>query len=263
MDEILSKAKSTLLEAVEHDKRGQNDMAVERYICGVECLFEYLSNETEKSSLRSKISNYMARAESLKSRQRIEVRFLHQIEIQEDFKGHSYFSIFEKCLEIKNVSKRLTSVEVEDPFIIKHHQILNFVAFCEISNQDAFNELTESLKQYGVSLTISYKEFHDRIIRFDNGWIVKMGRGLDIYKFGGKYSIGSQSSELRRCKRLLFTFFKKQTPLPPWRDRRRLRRLASLLHIVKLLLNEAENIVLDKFPRKVVEFNNLLNSDKF
>uniref|UniRef100_A0A915D407 MITD1 C-terminal phospholipase D-like domain-containing protein n=1 Tax=Ditylenchus dipsaci TaxID=166011 RepID=A0A915D407_9BILA len=201
-------------------------MAVERYICGVECLFEYLSNETEKSSLRSKISNYMARAESLKSRQRIEVRFLHQIEIQEDSKGHSYFSIFEKCLEIKNVSKRLTSVEVEDPFIIKHHQILNFVAFCEMlvlrssclkkialvtsssSNQDAFNELTESLKQYGVSLTISYKEFHDRIIRFDNGWIVKMGRGLDIYKFGGKYSIGSQSSELRRCKRLLFTFFK-------------------------------------------------------
>ena len=35
----------------------------------------------------------------------------------------------------------------------------------------------------GVELVVEYDDvIHDREIRFDNGWIVKIGRGLDIFK---------------------------------------------------------------------------------
>lgn len=41
----------------------------------------------------------------------------------------------------------------------------------------AFNELSESLRQYGVTLTVVYNSLlHDREIIFDNGWIIKIGR---------------------------------------------------------------------------------------
>lgn len=41
---------------------------------------------------------------------------------------------------------------------------------------------------------------HDREIRLDNGWIIKIGRGLDFYqKPGGWFEIGSNDLSLRKC----------------------------------------------------------------
>ena len=52
------------------------------------------------------------------------------------------------------------------------------------------NEIGDSLARSGggggVQLVVDYDDvIHDREIRFDNGWIVKIGRGLDIFKGEG------------------------------------------------------------------------------
>ena len=42
---------------------------------------------------------------------------------------------------------------------------------------------------------------HDREIRLDNGWLVKIGRGLDIYHMPENWqSIEASDFSLRRCK---------------------------------------------------------------
>uniref|UniRef100_A0A915DWV9 HAT C-terminal dimerisation domain-containing protein n=2 Tax=Ditylenchus dipsaci TaxID=166011 RepID=A0A915DWV9_9BILA len=152
-------------------------------------------------------------------------RQLHDtVEILEDSTGHSYASIFKKYLRVSDEGAQLTTVDIEDPFIMRHHQILNFAAFCEMlvsrveslkrimltTKQDhedkagqakSLAELTRSLLQHDVSLTIGYKDFHDRMIRFDNGYAIQIGRGLDIYKFQSKYTIGFQLQKLRKCKK--------------------------------------------------------------
>jgi ATP-dependent Lon protease len=44
-------------------------------------------------------------------------------------------------------------------------------------------EIRESLEEHGVSLEIHENpHLHDRELRLDNGWTVKLGRGLDIYQ---------------------------------------------------------------------------------
>ncbi len=43
-------------------------------------------------------------------------------------------------------------------------------------------------------------KMHDREVRLDNGWIVKIGRGLDFYqKPEGWFTVGATDLILRRC----------------------------------------------------------------
>ncbi|XP_053295330.1 MIT domain-containing protein 1 [Pleuronectes platessa] len=97
-------------------------------------------------------------------------------------------------------------VWVEDPYIRHTHQLYNFVRFCEmllkapckvkrihlLTSQDeqdssqqtrALAELKESLSAHRMDLDVQYSStIHDRESRFDNGWIIKIGRGLDGFK---------------------------------------------------------------------------------
>jgi ATP-dependent Lon protease len=41
---------------------------------------------------------------------------------------------------------------------------------------------------------------HDREIRIDNGWVIKIGRGLDFFqKPGGWFEVGTHDLSLRKC----------------------------------------------------------------
>ncbi|EYC21930.1 hypothetical protein Y032_0018g3617 [Ancylostoma ceylanicum] len=120
-----------------------------------------------------------------------QVGFLEQRKIAANSTGHGYDKIFGKCLDDK-----LTAVHVQDAYVSAHHQILNFVRFCELvvsqapnlrcinlltgmeakNNQGAFNELAQSLEKVNVVLKVDFSpSLHDREIRFNNGWIVKIG----------------------------------------------------------------------------------------
>ncbi|WPL18216.1 hypothetical protein Thiowin_03275 [Thiorhodovibrio winogradskyi] len=117
-----------------------------------------------------------------------------------------------------------TAVVVEDPYIRANHQIQNFVRCCEtlvkqgtikkITLTTAYDdktdikemagrldELKQSLLEMDIQLDIQINaNLHDREIRIDNGWIIKIGRGLDFYqKPDSWYGIGSTDLSLRRC----------------------------------------------------------------
>jgi len=132
--------------------------------------------------------------------------------------GYSYESIFGPYLQ------GAKSVVVEDPYIRLPHQIQNFVRFCEtvlragtvkkislITSYDdktqladiaeKLDELKESLLEWDVELEVKLNpNMHDREIRIDNGWVIKIGRGLDFYqKPGGWFEVGANDLSLRKC----------------------------------------------------------------
>jgi ATP-dependent Lon protease len=132
--------------------------------------------------------------------------------------GHSYDTIFGPYLP------GAKSITVEDPYIRLPHQITNFVRFCETmvkaatvrsitlvtsydertdmaDVQEKLDELKQSLLEYDVALDIRLNsKMHDREVRLDNGWTIKIGRGLDFYqKPEGWYAVGATDLSLRRC----------------------------------------------------------------
>jgi ATP-dependent Lon protease len=132
--------------------------------------------------------------------------------------GHSYDTIFGDYLE------GAKDVVVEDPYIRLTHQVNNFVRFCEavvrrgtvrkITLITAFDDdaqqrdveakladLGQSLLDYDVSLQWKMNpNLHDREVKLDNGWTIKIGRGLDIYqKPQSWFEVGSSDLSLRKC----------------------------------------------------------------
>ncbi|KAF4799978.1 MIT domain-containing protein 1 [Turdus rufiventris] len=65
----------------------------------------------------------------------------------------------------------------------------------------ALEEIKQSLRNYGVTLNIDFSSsIHDREIRFNNGWMIKIGRGLDYFKKPqGHFSLGYCDFDLRPC----------------------------------------------------------------
>lgn len=132
--------------------------------------------------------------------------------------GYSYESIFGPYLQ------GAKTIVVEDPYIRMQHQIQNFVRFCEtvlkagtvkkitlITGYDdktqladiaeKLDELRQSLLELDVELEVKLNpNIHDREVRFDNGWTIKIGRGLDFYqKPGGWFEIGATDLSQRKC----------------------------------------------------------------
>jgi ATP-dependent Lon protease len=113
--------------------------------------------------------------------------------------GFSYQSIFGDYLA------GAKSVVVEDAYLRSKHQLLNFSRFCELAikigsirkikvvtgSDDPYQErdvdawlanLAKDLLPYDIQLEHEFDpNLHDREIRTDNGWTIKIGRGLDIY----------------------------------------------------------------------------------
>jgi ATP-dependent Lon protease len=142
--------------------------------------------------------------------------------------GYSYDTIFGSYLA------GAKAVTIEDPYIRAPHQIANFVRFCETvvrANptvgrinlitgyddktdlamvRDKLEELKQSLLEADVLLDIKLSEkIHDREVRIDNGWTVKIGRGLDFYqKPDGWFSIGVSDLGLRKCLETKVDIFK-------------------------------------------------------
>ena len=132
--------------------------------------------------------------------------------------GYSYESIIGPYLQ------GAKSIVIEDPYIRLQHQIQNFVRFCEtvlkagtvkkislITGYDdktqladiaeKLDELKQSLLELDVELDVQLNpNLHDREIRIDNGWVIKIGRGLDFFqKPGGWFEVGANDLSLRKC----------------------------------------------------------------
>ena len=139
--------------------------------------------------------------------------------------GYSYESIIGPYLE------GARSIEIEDPYVRVTHQIHNFVRFCEaiiktptvrkvrlITSYDddadvkeRLSELKQSLLELDIELELKVNEhMHDREIRIDNGWTVKIGRGLDFFQRPDSwFSVGANDLNLRKCLETKVDIFKR------------------------------------------------------
>lgn len=141
--------------------------------------------------------------------------------------GHSYETIIAPYLA------GAQEVVIEDAYIRKTHQVGNLVRVCEaiVKNsivkkiklvtkfdnneelsevQPKLEDLEQSLLDFDVALEIRISpELHDREIRIDNGWVIKIGRGLDFYQPPDSYfDIGSNDLTMRKCRETSVDIFK-------------------------------------------------------
>lgn len=142
--------------------------------------------------------------------------------------GHTYDTIFGPYLA------KAKKLEIEDPYIRAPHQIANFVRFCETvvksptvreihlltgydGNTDLerveskLDELKQSLLERDVVLSVEIdSKIHDREIRIDDRWVIKIGRGLDFYQRPeGWFTIGANDFSLRPCLETKIDIFRK------------------------------------------------------
>ena len=133
--------------------------------------------------------------------------------------GVSYDSLFGAYLK---TAKKITVV---DPFIRYPYQVSNFLEFvqCARKNSDSPEELTihlstqndeekipemidifddikDDLTAHGIEFSYDFNADHDRYLDLDNGWIITLGRGLDIYEKVARFSLDSLNQSERRCK---------------------------------------------------------------
>ena len=66
---------------------------------------------------------------------------------------------------------------------------------------EKLSDLKQSLLEIDILLEITMNaNLHDREIRIDNGWVVKIGRGLDFYQRPANwFEIGTNDLSLRKC----------------------------------------------------------------
>jgi len=151
-------------------------------------------------------------------------------EIAEGATGYTYERIFRPYMD------GATEITVEDPYIRSNHQVANFTRFCalalrvgsvksiELITGQRFNEPTddadsrlETLKRDLLSRNVILKwsrkdGLHDREIRFNNGWSIKIGRGLDIYQKPENWvSVEAEDYCLRRCRQTKIDIFRGST----------------------------------------------------
>ncbi|XP_069350867.1 MIT domain-containing protein 1 isoform X2 [Eulemur rufifrons] len=190
-------AVTVLKRAVELDSEYRYPQALVCYQEGIDLLLQVLKGTkdyTKKCNLRQKISNYMDRAENIKKyldQEKEDGKYHKQIKIEENATGFSYESLFQEYL-----NETVTEVWIEDPYIRNTHQ--GSKKEYQISSLE---EIKESLSNHGVLLEIEYSSsIHDREIRFNNGWMIKIGRGLDYFKKPqGNFYLGYCDFDLRPC----------------------------------------------------------------
>lgn len=119
------------------------------------------------------------------------------------------------------------SILIIDPYIRMPYQVRNLMEFIRLvlskksSDQsisihlktfntdekipemiDTFDDLSDTLVDMDINFTYGFDEsIHDRSINLDNGWIISLGRGLDIWqRTGGMLDFAEYHQEKRLCK---------------------------------------------------------------
>lgn len=138
--------------------------------------------------------------------------------------GVTYQSLFADYL------KDATEITIEDPFIRTNWQVRNLMEFMTmlidtrdvddlkvhlITNEeeekipeliDKLDDIKDDMTGYGIEFDYKFREFHDRCIKTDNGWVISLGRGLDIYEKYSPYSVAAARPSKRKCKEFMVTF---------------------------------------------------------
>ncbi len=85
-------------------------------------------------------------------------------------------------------------------------------AFERVAQQcEKLEQIQKGLKGLDIKFEFEMSQsLHDREIEFNNGWIIKIGRGLDYFKSpDNKFAIGSWDFDLRPCHQTTIDIYKK------------------------------------------------------
>ncbi|XP_057237469.1 MIT domain-containing protein 1 isoform X3 [Malurus melanocephalus] len=191
--------------AVQLDEASRFQESLVCYQEGIDLLLQVVkatTDEAKKHRYRQKISEYMSRAEDIKKhieKEKQDGKYHKQIRIEENATGFGYEKLFQEYL-----TEIVSEVWVEDPYIRQVHQ-----GGGRSQQMNSLGEIKQSLSNHGITLNIDFSSsIHDREIRFNNGWIIKIGRGLDYFKKPqGHFSIGYCDFDLRPCHETTVDFF--------------------------------------------------------
>merc|ERR1712142_302465 len=224
MSEGEGAAIALLKRAVELDLAKRYTEALVCYKEGLQLFLAVVQSVTDKEKkvkYRLKASEYLDRSEKVQeivNKEKENGKYHEHIRIEANSVGNSYNSIFGRFLD-----DSVKIVNVEDPYIRSHHQVVNFLKLCELcvrkcsnlskiilvtskdnnekEQESKLQELQQSLAKEKIVLEWEFSStLHDREIRLDSGWIIKLGRGLDIFKPPeGKMVLGYFDMDLRKC----------------------------------------------------------------
>eukprot|EP00090_Calanus_glacialis_P013896 TRINITY_DN22531_c0_g1_i1.p1 TRINITY_DN22531_c0_g1~~TRINITY_DN22531_c0_g1_i1.p1 ORF type:complete len:237 (+),score=77.58 TRINITY_DN22531_c0_g1_i1:43-753(+) len=224
MSEGEGAAVALLKRAVELDMSKRYTEALVCYKEGLQLFLgvvQAITDKDKKAKYRLKASEYLDRSEKVQeivSKEKENGKYHEHIKIEANSIGNSYNSLFGRFLD-----ETVTTVSVEDPYIRAHHQIVNFLKLCELcvkkcpnmtrislmtakdsnekEQESKLEELQRSLAKEKIVLNWEFSTtLHDRELRLDSGWIIKLGRGLDIFKPPeGKIVLGYFDMDLRKC----------------------------------------------------------------
>ncbi|VDK68357.1 unnamed protein product [Onchocerca ochengi] len=150
--------------------------------------------------------------------------------------GFGYERIFRRCAD--NV---LTEINVRDAYIMQPYQVLNFVRFCEL-----FVLYAPNLKT--IRLWTHYSAKAESLLQQLKGSLACRNIELDVC-----YDENFHDREIRLAVCCMMLSEKKQKSAA----------VCGLDAYKTNLMKQAEKIVLEEFPRKVLEFNNLLEGEQF
>lgn len=124
-------------------------------------------------------------------------------------------------------------IKIEDPFIRMPWQIKNLMEFLTMliesrevdglrvslqTNEeeaklpeliDRLEEIQEDMSSYGIEFEYTFQNFHDRCIKTDTGWMITLGRGLDIFEKYSPYSVAAVRQDKRKCKDFIVSYNKR------------------------------------------------------
>ncbi|XP_042551320.1 MIT domain-containing protein 1 isoform X3 [Dipodomys spectabilis] len=203
-DPDMTAAATVLKRATELDSESKFQQALVCYQEGLDLLLRVMKgikDNNKKCNLKAKFSHYMDRAENIKKyldQEKEDGKYHKQIKIEENATGFSYESLLKEYL-----NETVTEVWIEDPYIRQTHQ------GNRTEQLSALDEIKLSLRSHGVLLEVEYSSsIHDREIRFNNGWQIKIGRGLDYFKKPqGCFSLGYCDFDLRPCRETTVDIF--------------------------------------------------------
>lgn len=201
---------------------------------------EEASLEVEDPESRRQSSATVSRPSLLEAWQKENRPQENRIEIRENQTGITYQKLFAEYL------KGATLIQLEDAYIRRPHQGRNLldllavihsvkspedeVAFALRSGSDEpgafteeqekmFEEIKNQVKPLGINFIYTYDpDAHDRSIKCNNGWIIDLGIGLDMFQKPAttQFSLEFSHQQFRKTKRLVlnYTFDAKSQKVP-------------------------------------------------
>jgi hypothetical protein len=177
----------------------------------------------KKKHFHKKLEEYLSQAEQIKKSiqkwgSKGEIR--DKIHVPEGATNYGYDKVFGKYL-----TEEVEEILIEEPYVKEYYQLCNLVMFCELcvsncrnlkcikvtTNKDTnptseqskgLASLSESLSKHNICLYIDLvSNLHDRQIMLSNGFIIKIGRGLNYFKpLPSKLSLGAYNFNFRECR---------------------------------------------------------------